>query len=330
MQPVTELYEKLKPFILRDINVVMGGKSLIGSRLPEGGEQFLKSDGSRSLTGHLSVESGITIDNVQISTHASNVNAHHNRDHAIVSNVHTATGLNAGQVIRATGPSTFEWDELQHGDLAGISANQHHNQEHALAGSDHTASGLTTGHTLRATGATTFAWAQLQHSDLGGVTADQHHAGFVALTDDDSTVVSPDANDRIKIAGGSGLTSTAGTNVVTLAVGAGDGITVNANDVALTTPGTLTAQTVSSSSDNHVHTVSAYDNPGANERLLKSTSSGGLTLESFVSNGEITAGESLYAGSNGFRVIAHSSPYDHVHVVINPGGSWTTVSVAHR
>lgn len=284
MEDVTKLARKLEPFLQRQIE-----------RAVAGGVAVRSSAGA----GAGVVPSPHTLDG----------------EH------HSGT-LSWGSVNKA-GSSLADLATRSHGDLSGVSANQHHNQVHTLAGSDHTASGLTAGHTLRATAATTFAWAQLQHGDLGGVAADQHHAGFVALTDDASAVVSPDANDRIKVAGGAGLTSTAGTNVVTLAVGAGAGITVNANDVALNTPGTLSVSSASSASGNHTHAVSASSNPGAAAALLKSTATGGLTLESFVSNGEITAGESLYAGSNGFRVIHHTDDYAHVHVVINPGGSWS-------
>ena len=38
--------------------------------------QFLKYDGSRQLTGNLTVASGITIDGIDISAHAANINAH--------------------------------------------------------------------------------------------------------------------------------------------------------------------------------------------------------------------------------------------------------------
>lgn len=81
---------------------------------------------------------------------------------------------------------------------------------------------------------------------------------------------------------GAGLVGTDGGagSTYTLAVGAGNGITVNANDVALTTPGTLTGSTSNSSSGNHTHAVDAYDNPGTTaNRLLKTGTGGLLTLE---------------------------------------------------
>ena len=64
----------------------------------------------------------------------------------------------------------------------------------------------------------------------------------------------------------------------TFTVGAGLGITVNADDVALTTPGTLTVSSTNSASGSHTHAVTASDNPGAAASLLKSTSGGALTL----------------------------------------------------
>jgi len=74
---------------------------------------------------------------------------------------------------------------------------------------------------------------------------------------------------------GAGLTYNAGV----LNVGAGAGITVNADDVALTTPGTLTSSTLNSSAGNHTHAVTAYSDgsvyPG---HLLKSDASGDLKL----------------------------------------------------
>lgn len=55
--------------------------------------QFLKLDGTRPLTGNLSVTAGITIDGVDVSVHAANVNAHHARSHSLTSTSdHTATG----------------------------------------------------------------------------------------------------------------------------------------------------------------------------------------------------------------------------------------------
>jgi len=63
------------------------------------------------------------------------------------------------------------------------------------------------------------------------------------------------------------------------AVGAGSGITVNANDVALTTPGTLTVSTSNSSTGSHTHAVTSSSNPGAAASLLATDASGNVALD---------------------------------------------------
>ncbi len=73
---------------------------------------------------------------------------------------------------------------------------------------------------------------------------------------------------------GAGLTSATGV----LAVGAGLGITVNADDVALTTPGTLTVSSTNSATGSHTHAITSSANPGVAASLLASDASGYLTL----------------------------------------------------
>ncbi len=69
---------------------------------------------------------------------------------------------------------------------------------------------------------------------------------------------------------------------IALAVGAGNGITVNADDVALTTPGTLTAATSNSASGSHTHAVTT----GAASTLTVATSNAtGSTLPSLAVHG---------------------------------------------
>lgn len=57
--------------------------------------------------------------------------------------------------------------------------------------------------------------------------------------------------------------------------------------------------------------------------ILKSTPAGGLTLASLATSGSANIGQELYAGNNGLRVVYHTADYPHVHVIINPGGSWS-------
>jgi hypothetical protein len=52
--------------------------------------------------------------------------------------VHTGSGLTTGYALRVTGAATFDWAQLQHADLGGVSADQHHARSHALnSASDH-------------------------------------------------------------------------------------------------------------------------------------------------------------------------------------------------
>lgn len=63
-----------------------------------------------------------------------------------------------------------------------------------------------------------------------------------------------------------------------LAVGAGDGLTVNANDVALTTPGTLSVSSSNVAAGNHTHGVTSSSSPGGAASILASAADGGLQL----------------------------------------------------
>jgi len=85
----------------------------------------------------------------------------HVRSHDIESTSdHTLTGASVGEVLRASGATTFAFAQLSHSDLGGVGANDHHNRSHAItSGSDHTESGLTAGQVLTALTPTTFGWA---------------------------------------------------------------------------------------------------------------------------------------------------------------------------
>lgn len=55
----------------------LNGSSHTGTLGSDQAPQFLLRDGSRSLSGNLSVDSGVTVDGVDISAHAANPDAHH-------------------------------------------------------------------------------------------------------------------------------------------------------------------------------------------------------------------------------------------------------------
>ena len=58
-----------------DLNSVHHTGSISDAQAP----QFLKADGSRNLTGNLVVTAGVTVDGVDISAHAADPDAHHDR-----------------------------------------------------------------------------------------------------------------------------------------------------------------------------------------------------------------------------------------------------------
>jgi hypothetical protein len=66
----------------------------------------------------------------------------------------------------------------------------------------------------------------------------------------------------------------------TFAVGAGSGITVNADDVALTTPGTLTVASTNIAASSHTHAITTSTNPVETAAILATDSDGHLILHS--------------------------------------------------
>ncbi len=86
----------------------------------------------------------------------------------------------------------------------------------------------------------------------------------------------PWAATKSQISGlaGAGLTY----DGIALNVGAGNGLTVNADDVALTTPGTLTATSTNNASGNHTHAITASADVTAGASALLKSASGNLKL----------------------------------------------------
>jgi hypothetical protein len=120
----------------------------------------------------------------------------------------------------------------------------------------------------------------------GGAVGVTDHGALSGLFDDDHTqyltAVRGDARYLTasrNIIAGAGLTGGGAlTADVTLNVGAGLGIDVNADDIALTTPGTLTVSSTNSSAGSHTHAITSSSNPGAAASILASSAAGLLTL----------------------------------------------------
>jgi len=192
---ISELYARLKPFILDAISIVGGGGGPYapsphdlssghhtGSLSDAQGPQFLKTDGSRSLVGNLTVAEGITIDGVDISVFKAAYDTHASLSAATA---HGSVGLH-------THENNPQGGQLDHGSgLAGLLDDDH---------------------------------PQYAHADGSG-TRRAYEAQLLNKT----------------ITAGAGLTG-GGLMIAdrTLNVGAGFGITVNADDIAVNTAAAFT------------------------------------------------------------------------------------------
>ncbi len=94
----------------------LGGSGASGSGVSDHGlltglndddhAQYLRTDGTRTLTGNMAVDAAVTIDGVDISAHAADINAHHAKAHAITGSDHTVTG-STYQIVGLTGTNTI-------------------------------------------------------------------------------------------------------------------------------------------------------------------------------------------------------------------------------
>lgn len=284
---ITDLYQRLRPHILRDVRTIAGGGSGAGGGMVA---------------------------------------------HELSGRYHTGTLLQSQAPWAAT-----------KAELAALTdTGMMHAQVHELAsasglGADHTVSGLTAGHVLRATGATSAAFAAIQDADLpstivrtsrqvlagNGLTGGGNLGSDVTLTVGAGTLISV-STSQVSIASGSAyqyigtgsgatpswrnLSELAGDGLassgVALNVGAGNGLTVSANSIALTTPGALSVSTANNASGSHTHAITSSSDPGAAASILASDATGKLTLPLMVASTSVTtptitapSGNSLTVGS---------------------------------
>lgn len=121
-----ELWPKLKPRIVGLIQEVqaqsvgahdLAGKLHTGTIADSQGPQFLKTDGSRTLTGNQTVADGITFDGVDVSAHKAATDTHA---------AATAAAGHAGGVGAHTHQSTAQGGRLDHGlALTGLGDDDH-------------------------------------------------------------------------------------------------------------------------------------------------------------------------------------------------------------
>ncbi|MBA7496910.1 hypothetical protein ES702_07519 [subsurface metagenome] len=113
------------------------------------------------------------------------IDDHHAKVHALVGAEHSASGLTAGHVLRATAPTTFAWMQLGHGDLGGVTSDLHHPQAHTLASHSTKAHSELTGVTSdlhHPQSHTLASHSTKAHSELTGVTENQHHDKLHSMT----------------------------------------------------------------------------------------------------------------------------------------------------
>ena len=123
---------------------------------------------------------------------------------------------------------------------------------------------------------TVSAGITLDGVDLSAHAADPaaHHTRFVGLKDNAGTTATPDGSALVQIAAGSGISTTQGTNKITVAVA-----------YSASNPATLSVSSSSSPGSgapghyDHTHQITTSSNPGALATILACDSNGVLQLE---------------------------------------------------
>lgn len=161
----------------------------------------------------------------------------------------------AGKLRTLIGMAGAPGSAADHGTLTGLGDDDHPQYVHLSAGRVITA----------------------QHQFAPGVVQPPFTLGANAQG---QTVVGLRADQLNKqVVAGSGLTGGGTlTGDVTLNVGAGNGLVVSADMVALDTPGTLAVNSINTPTGNHTHAITSSSNPGAAASLLASNLAGHLQL----------------------------------------------------
>lgn len=295
----TEFLNKAKPYIMRWFDEISGGSGPFapsphdissthhtGSLSDAQAPQFLKIDGSRDLIGNLDVSSGVLIDGVDISVFKSAYDVHTHTLDAIGNPLASKTftmgsaALKFGFTTPAVGLE-IEGTGAFTADLVKIHQNTGNPGAVDLVHLEASDPDVTLLRFEAGSARPPFVLgSNLQGQLVSGLNADLldgiDSAGFVQTS---RQVIAGNG-----LTGGGALSSN-----VTLNVGAGAGITINADDVALTTPGSLSISSINNSTGNHTHAITASSNPGAATALLKSDSDGALTLQNLGVANRVTS-----------------------------------------
>lgn len=193
------------------------------------------------------------LDTLDDHTHAHSTltgigaNDHHNQTHTLTGSDHTASGLTAGHVLRASGATTFEFAAIQDSDLPStiVRTSITVTGSGALGGGGDLTSNRTI--TLNTPGS-------LSATSTNSSSTNHTHAI-------DSTI----ARSAITVTG-------------TGALGGGGDLTAN-RTISLNTPGTLSVSSTNSATTNHTHAITSSSAPGVAASILATNANGAVTLE---------------------------------------------------
>jgi len=237
---------------------------------------YLLSNGGRQLTGNLAVTNGITIDGVDISVHATTANAHHTWP-LVAGNGIAITG-DVNIAVSLSSPSALEFSSGLRvaSSIAGNGLAFASQVLSVNVGNGTEISGDAVVVKLASVPGLSFSGTGLQIDDTiagNGLTISSKVLA-INLGSPSGLEIATDALQVADTIAGDGLTITGKV----LAVGVGAGLSVAADSVYLTTPGTLTVTSANTAAGSHTHAITASANPGAATALLKSDSSGYLQL----------------------------------------------------
>ncbi len=113
-------------------------------------------------------------------------NDHHNQQHILTGSDHTASGLTVGNVVRASGATTFAWAQLAHGDLSDIGTNTHSAIDTHIAATTSVHGIVNTSDLVLMSGSITQLTTR-NHNDLQTIGANDHHNQIHVLVSSDHT-----------------------------------------------------------------------------------------------------------------------------------------------